>query len=346
MTREEFSTIAASIPSRAGCYRYYDDKQKLLYVGKAKNLRKRVSSYFYKTGANYKTLRLVALIKNIEVTVTDNEHDAFLLENSLIKHHQPRFNISLRDDKTYPSIVIKNENFPRVFFTRKIIRDGSEYLGPFTGVWRAKELLQLIKNNIPLRTCNLPLTPSNIKKGKFKVCLEYHLGNCKGPCEGLQSENDYRQSIQQVRHVLKGNTNEVIKSLREEMQSRAESLEFEKAAALKNKIDALLQYTSKSSVVSTHVEDVDIATIISDEDNAFVNYMMLSTGSVIYSKSIAIEKLLDEEDQNILSLAVSRLRDASGSTAQEIVVPFEIDVTDEMIKLTIPKAGDKKNYWT
>lgn len=342
MTRDEFSKIVKSIPSQPGCYRYYDSRQKLLYVGKAKDLRKRVSSYFNKTGVNYKTQRLVSLIHNIEFTVTDNEHDAFLLENSLIKHHQPKFNISLRDDKTYPYIIIKKEHFPRVFFTRKVIRDGSEYLGPFTGVWRAKELLQLIKTNIPLRTCSLNLTPANIKKGKFKVCLEYHLGNCKGPCEGLQTEEEYKESVQQVRHVLKGNTGEVIKSLRAEMQQHAEKMEFEKAEIVRRKIESLQEYTSKSSVVSTHLDDVDIATIISDEEQAFVNYMMLSNGSVIYSKSIAIAKLLDETDKNILSLAVSRLRDASGSTAQEIVVPVEIDVVDASLKLTIPKAGDKK----
>lgn len=342
MTRDEFSKIVKSIPTQPGCYRYYDSKQKLLYVGKAKDLRKRVSSYFNKTGVNYKTQRLVSLIHTVEFTVTDNEHDAFLLENSLIKHHQPKFNISLRDDKTYPYIIIKKEHFPRVFFTRKVIRDGSEYLGPFTGVWRAKELLQLIKANIPLRTCSLNLTPANIRKGKFKVCLEYHLGNCKGPCEGLQTEEDYKESVQQVRHVLKGNTGEVMKSLRAEMQQHAEKMEFEKAEIFRRKIESLQEYTSKSSVVSTHLDDVDIATIISDEEQAFVNYMMLSNGSVIYSKSIAIAKLLDETDKSILSLAVSRLRDASGSTAHEIVVPMDIDVVDPLLKLTLPKAGDKK----
>ncbi|HTN45911.1 MAG TPA: excinuclease ABC subunit UvrC [Flavipsychrobacter sp.] len=342
MTRDEFSRVVKSIPNQPGCYRYYDDRQKLLYVGKAKDLRKRVSSYFNKTGTNYKTQRLVSLIHHIEVTVTDNEHDAFLLENSLIKHHQPRFNISLRDDKTYPYIIIKKEHFPRVFFTRRVIRDGSEYLGPFTGVWRVKELLQLIKNNIPLRTCSLNLTPANIKKGKFKVCLEYHLGNCKGPCEGLQTEEAYKESIQQVRYVLKGNTQEVIRGLKDEMMRHATHMEFEKAEILKRKIESLQQYVVKSSVVSTHLDDVDIASILSEEERSFVNYMMLSNGSVIYSKSIAIDKLLDEDDKSILSLAVSRMRDASGSTAMEIIVPIEIDVTDPTIKLTQPKAGDKK----
>jgi excinuclease ABC subunit C len=206
MNREEFSKVSPSLPHQPGCYKYYDEHHTLLYVGKAKDIKKRVSSYFNKTVDNYKTRRLVTLIRAIEFTVTETEHDAFLLENSLIKHYQPRFNINLKDDKTYPYIVIKKEPFPRVFITRRLIRDGSEYLGPFTSVGRVRELLQLIRQNIPLRTCNLNLSQANIAKGKFKVCLEYHLGNCKGPCEGLQTEEDYAYKLQQVRHILKGNT--------------------------------------------------------------------------------------------------------------------------------------------
>lgn len=342
MTRDDFSKVVKSIPNLPGCYRYYDTGQKLLYIGKAKDLRKRVSSYFSKTDVNYKTQRLVMLIHRIEVTVTDTEHDAFLLENTLIKHHQPRFNINLRDDKTYPYIVIKNEPFPRVFFTRKVVRDGSEYLGPYTGIWRVKELMQLIRNNIPLRTCSLNLAPAHIKKGKYKVCLEYHLGNCKGPCEGLQSAAEYAESIQQVRHILKGNTTEIIRGLKAEMMEHAANLEFEKAHLLKIKIEGLQQYTAKSTVVSTHLGDLDVATIISEEEQAFVNYMMLSQGSVIYSQSIVIDKQLEEDESSILSLAVSRMRDSSGSKAMELVTPFPIDVTDPQIKLTHPKAGDKK----
>ncbi|HYD22704.1 MAG TPA: GIY-YIG nuclease family protein, partial [Flavipsychrobacter sp.] len=208
MTREDFSKIAPSIPNQPGCYKYYSQEKELLYVGKAKSLRKRVSSYFNKTVDNFKTRKLVTLIHHIDYTVTNTEHDAFLLENSLIKHYQPRFNIELKDDKSYPYIVIKKEHFPRVFLTRKLIKDGSEYLGPFTGVARVRELLELIKNNIPLRTCNLNLAPSSIARGKYKVCLEYHLGNCKGPCEGLQGEDDYNENLQQVRHILKGNSGE------------------------------------------------------------------------------------------------------------------------------------------
>src|ERR1700761_6143859 len=242
MTREDFGKIMQFIPHQPGCYKYYSEQNELLYVGKAKDLRKRVSSYFNKTVDNYKTRRLVSLIHNIDFTVTDTEHDAFLLENSLIKHYQPRFNIELKDDKSYPYIVIKNEDFPRVFLTRRIIRDGSEYLGPFTGVGRVRELLELVRQNIPLRTCTLNLTDANIKKGKFKVCLEYHLGNCKGPCEGFQNEEDYKENLQQVRHILKGNINDVIRHLKEEMNTYAADMKFEKAQVVKKKIETLLTY--------------------------------------------------------------------------------------------------------
>lgn len=342
MTKEQFSKIVSSIPHQPGCYKYYDEHSELLYVGKAKDLRKRVSSYFNKTVDNYKTRRLVTLINHIEFTVTNNEHDAFLLENSLIKHYQPRFNIDLKDDKSYPYIVIKKEPFPRVFLTRRVIRDGSEYLGPFTGVARVRELLGLIKQNIPLRTCNLNLSPANIAKGKFKVCLEYHLGNCKGPCEGLQTEQDYADNLIQVRHILKGNTGEVIKYLKDEMMQLASDMQFEKAGIFKQKIDDLQRYQSRSAVVSSHLGNLDVATIISDEANAYVNYMMVSNGSIIYAKTLQVEKKLEEEDADILALALDKMRTTFQSNATEVVVPFEIDVTDESLKITVPKAGDKK----
>ncbi|HEY1033202.1 MAG TPA: excinuclease ABC subunit UvrC [Flavipsychrobacter sp.] len=342
MTKEQFSKIVSSIPHQPGCYKYYDEHSELLYVGKAKDLRKRVSSYFNKTVDNYKTRRLVTLINHIEFTVTNNEHDAFLLENSLIKHYQPRFNIDLKDDKSYPYIVIKKEPFPRVFLTRRVIRDGSEYLGPFTGVARVRELLGLIKQNIPLRTCNLNLSPANIAKGKFKVCLEYHLGNCKGPCEGLQTEQDYADNLIQVRHILKVNTGEVIKYLKDEMMQLASDMQFEKAGIFKQKIDDLQRYQSRSAVVSSHLGNLDVATIISDEANAYVNYMMVSNGSIIYAKTLQVEKKLEEEDADILALALDKMRTTFQSNATEVVVPFEIDVTDESLKITVPKAGDKK----
>ena len=342
MTREEYSKIAASIPHQPGCYKYYDSNNELLYVGKAKDLRKRVSSYFNKTVDNYKTRRLVTLISNIEYTVTTSEHDAFLLENSLIKHYQPKYNIELKDDKTYPYIVIKKENFPRVFLTRRLIRDGSEYLGPFTGVWRVKELLGLVKQNIPLRTCNLNLTPQNIAKGKFKVCLEYHLGNCMGPCEGLQTEEDYAEKLQQVRYIMKGNTGEVVKYLKEEMVGYAAEMKFEKAEIYRQKIEALQSYQSKSTVVNPHIGNVDVATLLKEGEHAFVNYMMVASGSIIYAKTIQVEVKIDEEDEDILSIALDRLRETFQSNANEVIVPIAVLATDPNLKITIPKAGDKK----
>ncbi|MBS1585932.1 MAG: excinuclease ABC subunit C [Bacteroidetes bacterium] len=342
MTREEFSEVISSIPHQPGCYKYYSVENELLYVGKAKDLRKRVSSYFNKTVDNYKTRRLVTLIHHIDYTVTGNEHDAFLLENSLIKHYQPRFNIELKDDKTYPYIVIKKEPFPRVFLTRNIIRDGSEYLGPFTSVVRVRELLGLVKQNIPLRTCSLNLSRQNIAKGKFKVCLEYHLGNCKGPCEGLQTEEDYAQNLQQVRHVLKGNTGEVIKYLKSEMNSFAADMKFEKAEVMRQKIESLQYYQAKSAVVNPRLDNVDVASILSDEKQAFVNYMMISNGSIIYAKTLQVEKKLEEQDDEILALALDRMRDTFRSNAKEAIVPFVIEVADPDVQVTVPKAGDKK----
>lgn len=342
MTREEFSNIASTIPHQPGCYKYFDAHNELIYVGKAKDLRKRVSSYFNKGAANYKTTMLVMQIVLIEYTVTNTEHDAFLLENSLIKHYQPKFNIDLKDDKTYPHIVIKKEPFPRVFITRKIIKDGSEYLGPFTGVGRVRELLSLIRQLIPLRTCNLNLSQANIKKGKFKVCLEYHIGNCSGPCEGLQSEKEYADNLQQVRHILKGHTTEVHNYLKLQMEEYAADMLFEKAEIYKKKIEDLNQYTSKSAVVNAKLGDVDVISIISDEERAYVNYMMVVNGSIIYSKNQKIDKKLEEEDIDILSIAYDDLRNKFGSDTKEVIAGLPINITKEDVKLTIPKIGDKK----
>jgi excinuclease ABC subunit C len=342
MTREAFSEIVKSIPRNPGCYRYYDAGGALLYVGKAKDLRKRVSSYFSRKADNFKTQKLVSLIAHIEYTVTDTEHDAFLLENSLIKHYRPRYNIELKDDKTYPYIVIRNEPFPRVFLTRRVIRDGSEYLGPFTGVGSVRELLELIRQNIPLRTCNLNLSPKNIARGKFKVCLEYHLGNCQGPCEGLQSEADYAQNLQQVRHILKGNIGEVLKYLKAQMNEFAGAMQFEKAAVLKHKIDQLQQYQSRSVVVNPHIGNVDVITMLNDETEVYVNYMMVSNGSIVYANTVQIEKKLDETDAEVLSLALDQFRERFHSNAMEVIVPVPVDVTDPAIRVTVPRAGDKK----
>lgn len=342
MTKEEFSKIAPSIPHQPGCYKYYSKEKELLYVGKAKDLRKRVGSYFNKNLDNYKTKKLVGLIVAIDFTVTNSEHDAFLLENSLIKHYQPRFNVSLKDDKTYPFIVIRKEPFPRVFFTRKVIRDGSEYIGPFTGVARVRELLELIKQNIPLRTCNLNLSPANIKKGKFKVCLEYHLGNCKGPCEGFQTEENYKDGLQQVRHILKGNINEVIRDLKAEMTTYADMLQFEKAHIIKQKIDSLQHYQSRSVVVNPKLENVDVISMLEDEHYFYVNYMMISNGSIVHSNTLQIAKKLEEEASDVLSLALDNLRERYQSIAREVIAPISVDVINTDIKVTVPKAGDKK----
>jgi excinuclease ABC subunit C len=342
MTKEEFSAISSSISDQPGCYKYFDSKNELLYVGKAKNLRKRVSSYFHKTLENRKTQLLVNHIHHIEFTVTDSEHDAFLLENSLIKHYQPRYNIELKDDKTYPYIIIKKERFPRVFFTRQVLRDGSEYIGPFTSVVVARELLDLIKQNIPLRNCNLNLSEVNINKGKFKVCLEYHLGNCNGPCEGLQSSDDYNEKIQYIRHILKGNIAEVLKELKLEMMQLASELQYEKAEIVKQKIASLQLYQSKSTVVNPHLGNVDVISIVCDDQAAFVNYMMLSNGTIIYANTIKVEQKIEETEAAILAIAYARLREKYNSISKEIIAPFIIDLPEESLELTIPKAGDKK----
>lgn len=344
MTKEEFSEVAPSLPHQPGVYKYYDEGHELLYIGKAKDLRKRISSYFYRSVDNRKTLILVALIRHIEFTVTDSEHDAFLLESSLIKHYQPRYNIELKDDKSFPFIVIKNERFPRVFFTRQMIRDGSEYIGPFTSVFAARELLDLIKQNIPLRNCTLNLSEQNINRGKFKVCLEYHLGNCKGPCEGYQSEEDYNDKLQYIRHILKGNITAVLKGLKAEMMQLAGEMEFEKAEIIKHKIAALQQYQQKSTVVNPRLNNIDVVSILSDDKVAYVNYMMLQNGTIIYANSTKIEKKFeDENDADILSLAYAHLREKFNSVATEVIAPISIDLPAESMTLTIPKLGDKKS---
>jgi excinuclease ABC subunit C len=342
MTRDEFAEIIKTIPHSPGCYKYYSAEDELLYVGKAKDLRKRVSSYFNKTVDNLKTRKLVLLIHSIDFTVTETEHDAFLLENSLIKHFQPRFNIALKDDKTYPYIVIKNEPFPRVFLTRRMIRDGSEYLGPFTGVLQVRELLEMVKNNIPLRTCNLNLSPANIAKGKYKVCLEYHIGNCKGPCQGLQTAEDYALNLQQVRHILRGNINDVVRHLKQEMAEYAAGLQFEKAQITKQKIDSLLNYNSRSTVVNPRLGNLDVTCIIEDDKNFYVNYMMVSMGAIIHVKTVAIEKILDEQEEDVLALALDNMRETFQSNADEVICSLPVEVTDEKMKVTVPKAGDKK----
>ena len=342
MTAKEFSTIAQSIPTAPGIYKYFDGEGQLIYVGKAKHLRKRVSSYFTKNLLSYKTIELVSRIKKIEFTIVNNEQDAFLLENSLIKEYQPLFNINLKDDKTYPYIVVKNEPFPRVFFTRKKLNDGSRYFGPYTSVAKVRDLLEVIKQNIPLRNCKLNLTDTNIAKGKFKVCLEYHLGNCKGPCEGLQTAQDYEEGIRQLVHILKGNLWPVIQYYKEKIKLHAEKLEFEQAAQYQAKIEQLTAYSAKSAVVNTKTGTIDVFSILEEGDTAYVNYLAVNEGSIIQTKTIVLQKKLEETAADVLQFAIVRLRETFGKDAKEIIVPFAIEYPPEDLAITVPKAGDKK----
>jgi excinuclease ABC subunit C len=342
MTPESFQNIIKTFPNQPGIYKYFDEKSEMLYVGKAKHLRKRISSYFTKTFTGYKTHELVRRIHRIEFTIVDSEQDAFLLENALIKQFQPKFNINLKDDKSYPFIVIKNEPFPRVFLTRTKISDGSQYLGPFTSVARVRELLDFIKQNIQLRTCKLNLTDSNIQKGKFKVCLEYHLGNCKGPCENLQSAEDYSRALSQLKNLMKGNLFPVIQHFKQEMQQHVEKMDFEKAEFIRKKVEHLQNYQSRSKVVNEHVGNVDVFSILKDGDCAYVNYLMVSSGTIVITKTITLEQKLNETPEEVLLFSIAQLRITFNSEAKEIIVPFEIKYPEQDIIVTVPKAGDKK----
>jgi excinuclease ABC subunit C len=342
MTEAELKKVLPGIPTQPGIYKYYDADKKLLYVGKAKNLRKRVSSYFTKTLQSYKTQELVRRIRSIEFTVVNSEQDAFFLENSLIKQFQPVFNIDLKDDKSYPFIVIKNEAFPRVFLTRRKILDGSTYLGPFTSIAKVRDLIDFIRQHLPIRNCKLNLAEAQLKKGKYKVCLEYHLGNCKGPCEGLQTEADYRENLEQVKNILKGNLSPVIRHLKEEMKQFAADLNFEKAEINRKKIEHLENYRATSTVVNPKLGDADVISLVIHEEKAFLNYMMVQNGSIIQTENLQLESRLGENEKEILEFAVSYIRNRFESFSPELIVPVEIELLDEQLKITVPKAGEKK----
>jgi excinuclease ABC subunit C len=342
MEREIFKKIQASLPQEPGIYQYFDEKGKLLYVGKAKNIRNRVSSYFNSNQHSLKTIELVQKIKDIQFTIVNSEHDAFILENELIKNYQPKYNINLKDDKTYPYIVIKNEHFPRVLLTRRKIKDGSTYYGPYTHVFAVRELINHIKESIALRTCTLPLSPKNIEKGKFKVCLEYHLGNCKGPCQGLQTEEEYEKSIEQVTHLLKGNVKPLIAHLNKEMSEQASALAFEKAALTKKKIEELEQYQTKSVVYIKQQHAMDVFSIAHFEDQAYVNYLMVQEGRIAQTHMLPLSIPLEESKETVLAFAIHYFRSNLGSTATEIIVPFEPEDIIPSIKYTIPKVGEKE----
>ncbi len=342
MTREEFLTLSATLPTEPGIYKYHDEQNTLLYIGKARNIRKRVSSYFSGKAVNFKTRELVRRIHHIEFTIVNNEQDAFLLENSLIKQFKPRFNIDLKDDKTYPYIVIKNEPFSRVFFTRRKIADGSQYLGPFTSVAKVRELLEFIKGQIPLRNCTLNLSDNNIARKKFKVCLEFHLGNCKGPCEGLQSRADYDSGLMRLREILKGDLNGIIRHYRERIAEKVKEMAFEEAEIIKQKLKHLQEYQSSSTVVSEKTGTVDVFSILEENDTAYVNYLSVNDGAVIFTKTIILQKKLEEEAAEVLSFAIGQIRSTYDSTAKEFIVPLPISYPDSSIRITVPRGGVKK----
>jgi excinuclease ABC subunit C len=331
------------LPDSPGVYRYFNDQNELIYVGKAKSLRKRVSSYFNKnTGVNLKTLKMVKEIRKIEITLVDNEFDALLLENNLIKKTLPRYNILLRDDKSYPYIVLTKENFPRVFMTRKVIPRLGTYYGPFASVKAMYSVLELIKEIFTLRTCKLDLAPSKVAENKYKVCLEYHIGNCQAPCVGYQKEDTYQKEVEQAKHILKGNLGVAKTYFKQEMLHLASQLEFEKAQQFKEKYDSLEKYQAKSLITNPSFGNIDVCTIVSDEKSAYVNYMRIKNGSLIVTKSVEIKKKLDESDEEILLIALIRLQDQFNSDADEILLNLELANPIEGLNVIAPKIGDKK----
>ena len=333
-----------NIPQKPGIYQFWSETEELIYIGKAKNLKNRVSSYFNKDNfrVNAKTRILVSKIRKITFTIVDTEIDAWLLENSLIKKHQPKYNVMLKDDKTYPWIIIKNEKFPRIFWTRRIIRDGSTYFGPYASLGMMHTILSMIKEIYPLRTCTLPLTRENIHSGKFRVCLEYQIGNCKGPCQAHQTEDDYNHSISDIKEILNGKTGTVIRRLKNQLEESVSGLNFELAHNLKQKLDMLDNYQSKSTIVSSSITDVDVFSIATDDKHAFVNFLKVMNGTVIQTQTLEIKKRLDESDEELLSIAITEFRSRFDSSSKEIIIPFDLEIPDSGIKFTIPKLGEKK----
>ncbi|GAA4159967.1 excinuclease ABC subunit UvrC [Chryseobacterium ginsenosidimutans] len=331
-----------TLPSEPGVYRYYDKNEHLLYVGKAKNLKKRVLSYFNKNLPGYRTRIMVGKIQRLETTIVNSEYDALLLENNLIKEHQPFYNVMLKDDKTYPWICIKNEDFPRIFLTRTKIKDGSEYYGPYAKVRPAKILLDTIKHIYKLRTCNLNLAPNKIEDGKYKVCLEYHIKNCEGPCEGLESKEDYDEKIDAIRGIIKGDFRKAKEYLVNQMMKYAESLQFEQAQFIKERLDALEDYQAKNTVVNPSIDDVDVFGMTSDETAAYVNFFKIRNGNIIQSFTTEIKKILEESDEDILEEALIEIRQKFDSNSKEVLLPFHLSVEIPNVKLIVPKVGDKK----
>ncbi|MDY4851445.1 MAG: excinuclease ABC subunit UvrC [Prevotella sp.] len=340
--REYLMQIVRRLPEKPGSYQYYDRNGDIIYVGKAKNLRNRVSSYFHTEVDRFKTKVLVSKIWDISYTVVNTEEDALLLENNLIKKYNPRYNVLLKDGKTYPSICVTNELFPRIFKTRNINKKWGTYYGPYSHQGSMNAILELIKSLYHPRTCKLPITEEGIKKGKYNVCLDYHIKNCGGPCIGKQSIQEYHKNIQQAREILKGNTRKILREMKEEMQALAEELRFEEAEMIKRKYELISLYAAKSEVVSHVVDNIDVLSITSDEKTAYINYIHVNNGSINQSFTFEYRKKLDEKDEDLLALGIVEIRERFKSTAKEIIVPFELDIELEGITLTVPQRGDKK----
>lgn len=339
---EHIKMILSVIPEKPGCYQYFDDKGTIIYVGKAKNLKRRVSSYFNKEHDSNKTRVLVKQIRDIKYIVVDTEEDALLLENNLIKEYKPRYNVLLKDDKTYPSIVVKNEYFPRVYQTRNIVRDGSQYYGPYPSVYTAKVMLQMLKELYPLRTCNYPLTPESIREGKYKVCLEYHIKRCKGPCEGCQTLEAYQKNISEIKEILRGNISQISKMLYEEMQTLASELRFEEAQKVKEKYEAIENYRAKSTVVTPMLHNIDVFSLVENDNSVYINFMHIGNGAIVQAYTIEYKRRLEETKEELLSLGIIEMRNRFQSKAREIIVPFPLGMELENITVTVPQRGDKK----
>lgn len=341
-TNEHIHHLLSLLPDSPGVYQYFDKEGNIIYVGKAKNLKRRVSSYFNKKHESLRTTMLVRNICDIKYTVVGNEEDALHLENSFIKEYKPRYNVLLKDDKTYPWITVRNEPFPRVFLTRKVIHDGSKYYGPYANVQLARTVIELIRSIYPIRTCSHLLSAENIERHKYKVCLQYHIKNCKGPCEGMQSEADYREEIEQIRQILSGNIQQLTDHLKEEMNALAEQLKFEEAQQLKEKYLLLEKYKAKSVIVSSTIHNVDVFSYAEDENDAYVNYLHVRNGSIVQSYTLEYRKRLDETREEILSLAIAELRQRFKSESHEIIVPFLPESEFKETFFTVPQRGDKR----
>lgn len=348
MSKEEerlnrLKNIVLNMPELPGCYQYFDKEKEIIYVGKAKNLKRRVSSYFLKTAKSRKTEILVSKIEDINYVIVPTDEDALLLENNLIKKFKPRYNILLKDDKTYPSVCVTNEYFPRVFKTRKILNDGSTYYGPFSHAGTLNNMLNLIKQMYPLRRCRMPMTDEMIRKGKFQTCLEYHIKNCKAPCVGLQSREDYMESVKEVREILKGNTRIICDKMLKRMQELAEEMRFEEAAELKKKYDLALEFCEKSEVIANSYHNMDVFSIVDDDNSAYINFLHVTNGCINQAYTFEYKKRLDETAEELLCLGIVEMRERFKSNSKEIIVPFEIDTELKDVEITVPQRGDKKH---